>query len=365
MKGFIYKEFLHIFRDPRTMLILFGMPIVQVLLFGFAITNEINNAGIAILDESKDEMSIALTDKLLASGYFTLKENLRSRDEIEAVFRKGNTSLVVVFEPQFSSRFIREGQAAVQLIADASDPNTAHLLSVFASGIIRDFSGDISIINKPPLTIRIQTNMLYNPELKGVFMFVPGTITVLLMLISAMMTSISIAKEKEMGTMEVLLVSPLKTWQIVSGKVVPYILLSFINALIILLLAYTVFAMPLRGSLLLLLAESILFIVMALTMGIFISTISNTQQQAMLLSMFALMLPTILLSGFIFPVENMPDALQYLSHVMPSKWFIVIIKQIMLKGLGITYFWKETLILALMTAFFLIMSIRKFNVRLS
>jgi ABC-2 type transport system permease protein len=207
--------------------------------------------------------------------------------------------------------------------------------------------------------------MLYNPELKGVFMFVPGTITVLLMLISAMMTSISIAKEKELGTMEVLLVSPLKTWQIVSGKVVPYIILSFINALLILFLAYTVFAMPMRGSFILLLAESILFIIMALTMGIFISTISNTQQQAMLLSMFALMLPTILLSGFIFPIENMPAALQYLSHLMPSKWFIIIIKQIMLKGLDITYFWKDTLILVLMTIFFLMMSIRKFNVRLS
>jgi ABC-2 type transport system permease protein len=364
MTGFIYKEFLHIFRDPRTMLILFGMPLVQVLLFGFAITNEINNAGIAILDQSKDEMSLAFTDKLLASGYFKLNETLNSRDEIEPAFRKGNTSLVVVFEPGFSARFIREGQAAVQLIADASDPNTANLLTVYASGIISDFSVGIDENMKAPVEITIQTHMLYNPELKGVFMFVPGTITVLLMLISAMMTSISIAREKELGTMEVLLVSPLKTWQIISGKVVPYIILSFINALLILFLSFTVFDMPIRGSIALLLAESVLFIILALTMGIFISTVSNTQQQAMLLSMFALMLPTILLSGFIFPIENMPDALQYLSHVMPSKWFIIIIKQIMLKGLGISYFWKETLILAGMTVFFLLMSIRKFNVRL-
>jgi ABC-2 type transport system permease protein len=364
MTGFIYKEFLHIFRDPRTMLILFGMPLVQVLLFGFAITNEINNAGIAILDQSKDEMSLAFTDKLLASGYFKLNETLNSRDEIEPAFRKGNTSLVVVFEPGFSARFIREGQAAVQLIADASDPNTANLLTGYASGIISDFSVGIDENMKAPVEITIQTHMLYNPELKGVFMFVPGTITVLLMLISAMMTSISIAREKELGTMEVLLVSPLKTWQIISGKVVPYIILSFINALLILFLSFTVFDMPIRGSIALLLAESVLFIILALTMGIFISTVSNTQQQAMLLSMFALMLPTILLSGFIFPIENMPDALQYLSHVMPSKWFIIIIKQIMLKGLGISYFWKETLILAGMTVFFLLMSIRKFNVRL-
>jgi len=365
MKGFILKEFLHIFRDRRTMLILFGMPIVQVLLFGFAITNEINNARIAVLDEAKDEMSRVITDKMTSSGYFELATVLQSRDEIESAFKKGQVKMVVVFEPDFSSRFVKEGQAAVQLIADASDPNTAGLLTNYASAIIRDFTMNIQNQQKPPIQLRTETTMLYNPELKGVFMFVPGTITILLMLISAMMTSISIAREKELGTMEVLLVSPLKPWQIISGKVVPYIMLSFINALVILILSYTVFGMPMRGSLILLLLESILFIVMALSMGIFISTVSKTQQQAMLLSMFVLMLPTILLSGFIFPIANMPLPLQWLSHIMPSKWFIIIIKQIMLKGLGIAYFWKETLILAGMTLLFVGMSVKKFNIRLA
>ncbi|MBU1370738.1 MAG: ABC transporter permease, partial [Bacteroidetes bacterium] len=204
-----------------------------------------------------------------------------------------------------------------------------------------------------------------NPELKGVFMFVPGTITILLMLVSAMMTSISIAREKEMGTMEVLLISPLKPYQIILGKVMPYVVFSFVNALVILIMAYTIFEMPINGSLLLLLAETLLFILMALSMGLFISTISNTQQTAMLLSMFALMLPTILLSGFVFPVENMPDPLQWLSHLMPSKWFIIIVKSIMLKGLGFMYIWKETLIILALAVFFVLLSIKNFEVRLN
>ena len=195
-------------------------------------------------------------------------------------------------------------------------------------------------------------------------MFVPGVITVLLMLVSTMMTSISITRERELGTMEALLVSPAKPVQIIIGKVAPYVLLSFINLIVILLMANFIFGMPIQGSIPLLLAESILFIIMSLALGILISTVSKTQQQAMLLSMFALLLPTILLSGFIFPVENMPVILQWLSTVMPSRWFIIIIKNIMLKGVGIAYFWKETLIILGMTLFFIVMSIKKFKLRL-
>jgi ABC-2 type transport system permease protein len=195
-------------------------------------------------------------------------------------------------------------------------------------------------------------------------MFVPGVITILLMLITAMMTSISIAREKEMGTMEILLVSPMRPIQIIAGKVLPYVLLAFANAVIILLLSYFVLGMPVKGSLFLLLAESLLFIVMALSLGIFISTVSNSQQMAMMLSMFALMLPTILLSGFIFPIENMPVPLQVLSNIMPPRWFIIIVKSIMIKGLGFQYIWKETLIIAGMALFFIALSVKKFKVRM-
>ncbi len=364
MKGFIFKEFMHIFRDLRTMVILFGMPIAQVLLFGFAITNEINNADIAILDQAKDVASTEITNKLLSSGYFRLHEVIDDPNQIEASFEKGTIKEVVVFEPHFAEKLQNGEKTTIQLITDASDPNTANLINNYTAGIIRDYAMK-SNPNAGRTLVNVETTMLYNPELKGVFMFVPGTITVLLMLVSAMMTSISIAREKELGTMEVLLVSPLKPSQIIIGKVLPYVVLSFINALLILVLAYTVFAMPIQGSLLLLLLQTILFIVMALSLGIFISTVSNTQQTAMLLSMFVLMLPTILLSGFIFPIENMPLPLQIFSNIMPSKWFIIIVKNIMLKGLGMGYVWKETLILIGMTALFILLSVKKFNIRLN
>jgi ABC-2 type transport system permease protein len=364
MKGFIIKEFYHIFRDVRSMIILFGMPLVQVLLFGFAISNDIKNANIAILDHSRDYTSREITQKLLSSGYFVLSRELTSEKEIGAAFRNGNIKEVVIFGPEFALNLDKEKKGNIQLIADASDPNTANLLVNYTTSILNDYQRDLMKDKDLPLQIVPEIQMIYNPELKSVFMFVPGIITVLLMLISAMMTSISIAREKELGTMEVLLVSPLKPIQIVVGKVVPYVILAFTNALTILLLGYFVFGMPVQGSLALLLVESMLFLIMALSLGILISTVSNSQQMAMMLSMFALMLPTILLSGFIFPVENMPVALQLLSNIMPPKWFIIIIKAIMLKGVGIAYIWKETLIITFMCLVFIALSVRNFKIRL-
>ena len=206
--------------------------------------------------------------------------------------------------------------------------------------------------------------MLYNPELKSVFNFVPGVMTVILMLVSAMMTSISITREKELGTMEILLVSPLKPFQVIIGKVFPYIFLSIINAIVILVLGYFVFKMPINGSIFLLAFESILFIISALSLGILISTVSNSQQTAMMLSLMGLMLPVIILSGFIFPINSMPLPMQVISNIIPAKWFIVIVKAIMLKGVGIQYIWKETLVLIGMTVFFITLSIKKYKIRL-
>jgi ABC-2 type transport system permease protein len=364
MKRFVIKEFLHIFRDVRSMVILFGMPLVQVLLFGFAITNEVKDVKVSVVDPSHDQVTTAIIQKLFASGYFLQGEILNSQGEIEESFRKGRNKMVVVFEDSFARKLERGEKPTIQLIADASDPNTANLLVSYANGIITAYNQSMVISTNGPVIIP-EIRMMYNPALKSVFMFVPGIITILLMLVSAMMTSISIAREKELGTMEVLLVSPLKPLHIIAGKVMPYVLLSFINAITILILSYFVFGVPVKGSLALLLAESILFIVLALSLGIFISTVSNNQQTAMMLSMFALMLPTILLSGFIFPVENMPLVLQWFSALMPPRWFILIIKSIMLKGTGIAYFWKETLILLVMTCVFILASIKKFKIRLA
>jgi ABC-2 type transport system permease protein len=364
MRGFIIKEFYHIFRDIRSMVVLFGMPVIQVLLFGFALSTEVKNAPVAIIDHSNDQVTRAITSKLLSSGFFILSDQVPGEGHIEEVFRHGKVKEVIVFESDFANRLEKDHQATVQVIADASDPNTANLLVAYTSAIINDYQQEYLKGMSLPVTVNTESQMMYNPALKSVFMFVPGVITILLMLITAMMTSISIARENELGTMEILLVSPMRPMQIIMGKVLPYVLLAFTNALIILLLSYFVLGMPVKGSLLLLLAESLLFIIMALSLGIFISTVSNSQQMAMMLSMFALMLPTILLSGFIFPIENMPLPLQVLSNIMPPRWFIIIVKSIMIKGLGFQYIWKETLIIAGMALFFIALSIKKFKIRL-
>ncbi len=362
--GFIKKEFYHIFRDKRTLFILFGMPIVQILLFGFAITNEINNVDIAILDKSKDVTTQKIINKISSSKYFSLKQMIKNEVEIEAAFKKGQVKAVLVFEKDFSKKLTKENNATVQIITDATDPNTANTISNFISSILQKYQQEINKGLKIPYQIIPEIRMVFNQELKSVFMFVPGVMTIILMLVSAMMTSISITKEKELGTMEILLVSPLKPFQVIIGKVVPYIFLSIINALVIILLSIFIFKMPVQGNLFLLGAESILFIINALSLGILISTISETQQTAMMLSLMGLLLPVMLLSGFIFPISSMPYILQVISKVIPATWYIIIIKGIMLKGVGLAVIWKETLILLGMTVFFIALSIKKYKIRL-
>ena len=362
--GFIKKEFYHIFRDKRTLFILFGMPIVQILLFGFAITNEINNVDIAILDKSKDPTTQEIINKISSSKYFSIKQIIEKETEIETIFKKGKVKAVLVFEKDFSKKLTKENNATVQIITDATDPNTANNIANFISSILQKYQQEINVNIKAPYKIIPETRMAYNQELKSVFMFVPGVMTIILMLVSAMMTSISITKEKELGTMEILLVSPLKPFQVIIGKVVPYIFLSIINAVIIILLSIFIFNMPVQGSLFLLGAESILFIINALSLGILISTIAETQQTAMMLSLMGLLLPVILLSGFIFPISSMPKILQVISNVIPATWYIIILKGIMLKGIGLAVIWKETLILLGMTMFFIVLSIKKYKIRL-
>ncbi|MAB58740.1 MAG: multidrug ABC transporter permease [Aequorivita sp.] len=362
--GFIKKEFYHIFRDRRSLFILFGMPIAQILLFGFAITNEINNVDIAILDHSKDASTEEIINKISASKYFTVKQILTREADIETAFKKGKIKAVLNFERNFSKNLIKEQKASIQIITDATDPNTANSITNYINAILQNYQQEKNRAIVVEYQIIPQTRMVYNPELKSVFMFVPGVMTIILMLVSAMMTSISITREKELGTMEILLVSPLKPFQVIIGKVVPYILLSVINAAVIVLLSIFIFRMPLQGSLILLALESVLFIITSLALGILISTIAETQQSAMMISLMGLMLPVILLSGFIFPISSMPVALQVISNIIPAKWFIIIIKGIMLKGVGIAFIWKETLILIGMTLFFIGLSIKKYKIRL-
>jgi ABC-2 type transport system permease protein len=362
--SFVIKEFFHIFRDYRTLIVLFGIPVADILIFGYVISNEIKDVRIAILDQSRDEETQKIADKILSSDFFILNRTLHSESEIEAVFREGNVKEVIVFEPDFAKKLTREGSAGIQLIADASDANTANLVVNYTNGIILDYMRSRQADLKVPMRIVPEVRMYYNDSLKGTFMFVPGIIVLILTLICAMMTSISITREKEMGTMEVLLISPLKPIQIVVGKVTPYVALSFIDALLIIFLGWMIFQVPVMGSFVLLLGLTMLYIMVALSLGIFISTVTSTQQLAMFISAIGLMLPTVLLSGFIFPIENMPKVLQWFTYIMPPRWFISAIRDVMLKGTGFMYIWQEIAILSGMTLVFMILSVKRFKVRL-
>lgn len=363
--SFVKKEFYHIFRDRRTMFILLGMPIVQIIIFGFALTNEVKNSKIAILGQSKDAATASLIAQIDASRYFDIRKDLFSYKEIEHAFQKGEIKLAVVLPPHFAEDIKHFNKAQVQLIADASDPNVANTLTAYATAIIMDYQDRITHDRKLPYTIRTEMRMLYNPQLKGAYNFVPGVMAMVLLLVCTMMTAITIVREKELGTMEVMLVSPVRPLRVVLAKAVPYLLLSTINIASILLLSVFVLEVPINGSLSLLVFESILFTLVSLSLGLLISSGAESQQTAMFISLVGLFLPTIMLSGFMFPVENMPLPLRTVSNIVPAKWYYSIVKSIMLKGLGITAIWKETLILAGMMIFFLALAIKKFKIRLA
>lgn len=363
-KAFIIKEFRHLIRDPRTIIVLIAIPIIQLLLFGYVISTEIKDARIAILDHSNDEVTQKITNKIVASGYFILDKRLTNINEVEAEFKKGRLKEVIVFEEGFGNKLIHEGTASMQIITDASDPNMASLLDSYTRNIIQSYQSELNNTAGKSMLIQTEFRMFYNEELRSAHLFVPGTMALILMLISALMTSVSIAREKELGTMEILLVSPLRPIQIVLGKVVPYMSLAFIDMILIIVLGYFVFDVPVRGNVLLLVFTGTLFILLALTLGVMISTIAKTQQVAMIISLIGLMLPTVLLSGFIFPVENMPKALQIFSMIMPPRWFLEIIKDIMLKGAGPGHVWQNLLILFGMWLVFVRVSVKKFKIRL-
>jgi len=361
---FIQKEFHHILRDTRSMLVLIGLPIVQLLIFGFAITTEVRNANIAILDNSKDEITQDIITKIESSQYFDIDRTISTNEQIEKSFKSGRIKLAIVFQPNFQNELSHSNKAQLQIIADATDPNQATTLTNYISSIVMDYQNELNKQNKLPYTIKTEMRMLYNPQLKGAYTSVPGVMGMILLLISAMMTSIAIVREKELGTMEILLVSPMKPWLVVISKVIPYFIISLINVATILILSVFVLGLPIEGSLFLLIGSTIIYIFCALSLGILISTVTETQQAAMLISLLGLMLPVVMLSGYAFPIANMPAILQILSNLVPAKWYIIIVKSVMIKGIGIEQIWKELLILLAMTGTFLLISIKRFKIRL-
>jgi ABC-2 type transport system permease protein len=361
---FIRKEFLHVFRDRKTLLMLFGLPIAQIVLFGFALSNEIKDSRIALVDYSKDAVTTRLIGKIEASGYFDIRRSLASGDELNAAFKRGDIKMAVIFPQHFGHDLIHTGKAAIQVIADASDPNQATTITNYLETIVTDYNAELALNAQQPMRIEPEMQMLYNPELRGAPNFVPGVMALVLMLVCTMMTSVAIVREKELGTMEILLVSPFKPIYIIISKLAPNLLISIVNLFIILVLSDVFLDLPVKGSVLLLVGCSILFILTSLSIGLLLSINAKTQQAAMMGSLMGMMLPTMLLTGFLFPIENMPVPLQVLSNLVPSRWYFIIIKRVMLKGLGFEAVWKETLILLGMCTLLFAISLRNFKIRL-
>lgn len=362
--GFMRKELHHILRDRQTLLILLLLPLAQVLLFGYALRTDVDDIRLAIVDPVPDHATLELRSRFTATGLFRIVAVVPATDQLEPLFRRGVVAQAIVFPPGGLARSLARPEGArIQLITDAIDPNTGSAMQAYASAVISEYERELRE-DRAGIRIVPQVRMRFNPTLESVNLFVPGLIALVLTLIAALMSAISLSREKERGTLEVLLVSPLRSWQIITGKVLPYLVLGLLNVVTVLLAAWLVFAVPFRGNVALLLAESLLFIVASLALGVLIAAVTSSQRAAMIGALMGLMLPTVLLSEMIFPIESMPSWLQPVSNVVPAKWFILISRGIMLKGVGLAHLWQETLVLAGMTVVFLVAAVRAFDVRL-
>ena len=359
---FVKKEFWHVLRDRRTLMVLFGMPIVQILLFGFALSTEVKNTKIGVLDQDRSQNSLELVSKISANQYFDLVQNLKSIDEAENAFKGGKIKMIVVIPAHFGQNMNSGKKGQIQLITDGTDLNMANQIYNFMSNIILDFYGQKTFT--PTSGVQPEIRMLYNPQLKGAPNFVPGVMAFILLIICVLMTAIAIVREKETGTMEILLVSPMKPYIIILAKAIPYFILSLIILVSILVLSVTVLDLPIKGNLFLLFGISIIFIITNLLIGIVISIVTDSQQTAMLISLIGTMLPTLMLSGFMFPVENMPLPLQMVGNIIPAKWYYEIVKNIMIKGTGLEVIWKHVLVLFGMMTVLFIIALKKFKIRL-
>ena len=365
--AFFKKEFRYIFRDTWTMIILLILPILMLILFGLGISTEIRNTRVAVFDPSRDVATQQIVNSLSTSEYFIIDHYLSDISEVEQTLKNGDIGIIVVFEPRFNENLNR-GNATVQLIADGSDPNTASTLVNYATAIIN--SSPIVIGNAPtqigtPLPrIHCEIKLLYNPTMKGTYNIVPGVLGIVLMLICTLMTSVAIAREKETGSMEVLLVSPIKPITIIMSKTAPYLILSLFNLISLLLLSVFVLKVPIVGSPVLLIGLSLVFIFVCLSLGVLISIIAPSQIVALLISAVIGVILTLMLSGMIFPIENLPLVLQWLAQIIPAKWFIEAARNVMIKGAGIAAIAKELTVLGGMALFLLALSVKKFNKRI-
>ncbi|MCF0165682.1 MAG: ABC transporter permease [Bacteroidales bacterium] len=374
--SFVYKEFCHILRDVKTLIVLLFMPVILIMLFGMALSTEIKNVKVAIYDPSMDIATQRIVRQLDASTYFTITRMIVNQAEINDIFLDGTAEIVMVFQENFYNRVLHDGDASIQVIADGSNTNVATMGVFYLSSIISSFQQEMAremVMNAADPeqaaamagdVINITSRMLYNPQMQSSFNFVPGVMGMILMLICAMMTSISIVREKQRGTMEVLLVSPVNPMSVILAKTIPYFVLSSLNLVTILVLSVHLLGVPIAGSLLELFVVSLIFILVSLSLGIFISNVVDTQEVAILISSLVLMLPTMMLSGMLFPIESMPLPLQWASWFVPAKWYVEAVKLIMIQGVSAAMCWKHFTILCAFLVAHVTLSISFFKDRL-
>ncbi|MBK7905746.1 MAG: ABC transporter permease [Gemmatimonadetes bacterium] len=364
LRAFVVKELRHILRDRQTLTILLLLPLSQVVLFGFAIRTDIREIRLAMVAPVADAATHALRARFEGSDRFTLVPVPPSTAAIDALFRRGAIDVALVIEPGLADHLADGTPARLQLIVDASNPNSGATMGTYATAVLAGWQATLPGTARP-VRIDQQVRMRFNPTLESVNLFVPGLIALILTLVSAMMTAISLSREKERGTMEILLVSPLRPWQIIVGKVAPYLLLAFANVVTALLAAWLIFDVPFRGSLVLLLAASTLYALVCLAIGVFVAARTSSQLTAMMGALLGTMLPSTLLSGLIFPIASLPLPLQVVSNVIPARWFIVVVRGVMLKGAGVVHVWHELAILTAMLLVLLVAATRSFKARLA
>ena len=371
--SFVGKEFNHILRDTRTLMVLLVMPVVMIVLFGFALSTEIKDVKVVVLDPSNDAATTRIINQIDASEYFTVTSSANSEEGILQAFQNNTADIALVFEDNFYHRAVHDGDGSIQVIVDGSNTNVGSMAVFYVSSIVSSFqkelaqdasmSGTDGAVSAP-VRIHTSTRMMYNPQMKSAFNFVPGVMGMILMLICAMMTSVSIVREKERGTMEVLLVSPVKPFSVILAKAIPYFVVSALILAIVLCLSVFLIKVPISGSLLWVVLVSLVFILVSLSIGILISTLVSQQEVAILISGMVLMLPTMLLSGMLFPIESMPRVLQWVSYCVPAKWYIEAIRVMMIQGLGIRYCLDSVLVLCGFLTVMTGLSVIKFKDRL-
>jgi ABC-2 type transport system permease protein len=355
----IRKEFTHIFRDWRSLLIIILMPILMISMYGFAITMDMRNISYAVIDDAQTPESRSLISCFSENGFFVLNPVSITRGQIEHLFHTRAVQMVLVIPSDFSKARGGADASSVQLIIDASDSNVGTYVNSYATQVISIFSSREN--HGTPLLFNVEPHLMYNPDMKSANFFVPGLIALILILISALLTSIAVTREKETGTLEQILVSPVRPFEIIIGKVAPYITLGFMNGAMILLFGWLLFGVPVKGSLMLLMLLSIVYIFVSLSFGLMISTVARSQQIAMLMTLMATILPTIMLSGFLFPIASMPYVLQLLSKVIPTTYFLVIVRGIMLKGVGLAELWYQASVLTGMGFLILLIATKRFK----